>query len=74
MPKIAISYRRINLSAIAGRIADQLAARYGRKSIFGVDDAVSGEETNSSGSLTILTAMRRASSPRGIILYNRLRN
>jgi hypothetical protein len=34
MPKIAISYRRIDSSTIAGRIADQLAARYGRESIF----------------------------------------
>jgi hypothetical protein len=34
MPKIAISYRRSDSSAIAGRIADQLAARYGRESIF----------------------------------------
>jgi hypothetical protein len=34
MPKIAISYRRSDSSAIAGRIADQLAARYGQESIF----------------------------------------
>jgi TIR domain len=34
MPKIAISYRRIDSSAIAGRIADRLAARYGREAIF----------------------------------------
>jgi TIR domain-containing protein len=34
MPKIAISYRRIDSSAIAGRIADRLASRYGRASIF----------------------------------------
>jgi hypothetical protein len=34
MPKIAISYRRSDSSAIAGRIADRLAAKYGRESIF----------------------------------------
>src|SRR5882757_6287013 len=34
MPKIAISYRRSDSSAIAGRIADRLAARYGKESIF----------------------------------------
>jgi TIR domain-containing protein len=34
MPKIAISYRRTDSSAIAGRIADRLAARYGKESVF----------------------------------------
>jgi hypothetical protein len=34
MPKIAISYRRSDASAMAGRILDCLADRYGRESIF----------------------------------------
>ena len=34
MPKIAISYRRSDSSAITGRIFDRLAAHYGRESVF----------------------------------------
>jgi hypothetical protein len=34
MPKIAISYRRSDSSAIAGRIFDRLVAHYGRESVF----------------------------------------
>jgi TIR domain len=34
MPKIAISYRRADSSAIAGRIFDRLAAHYGEHSVF----------------------------------------
>jgi hypothetical protein len=34
MSKIAISYRRSDSAAMTGRIVDQLAARYGRESIF----------------------------------------
>jgi hypothetical protein len=34
MPKIAISYRRSDSSAIAGRIFDRLAAHYGKASVF----------------------------------------
>jgi hypothetical protein len=34
MPKIIISYRRSDSDAIAGRIRDRLAARYGERSIF----------------------------------------
>jgi len=34
MPKIAISYRRSDSTVIAGRIADRLAIRYGRDSVF----------------------------------------
>jgi hypothetical protein len=34
MPKIAISYRRSDTSAIAGRIFDRLAAHYGKPSVF----------------------------------------
>jgi hypothetical protein len=39
MPKIAISYRRSDSSAIAGRILDRLAAHYGKHRVFmDVDD------------------------------------
>jgi hypothetical protein len=34
MPKIAISYRRSDSSAITGRIFDRLAAHYGKESVF----------------------------------------
>jgi TIR domain len=34
VPKIAISYRRADTEAIAGRIRDRLAARYGEDAIF----------------------------------------
>src|ERR1700681_575386 len=34
MPKLAISYRRSDSSAITGRIFDRLAARYGKESVF----------------------------------------
>jgi hypothetical protein len=34
MPKIAISYRRSDTSAISGRIFDRLAAHYGKHSVF----------------------------------------
>jgi hypothetical protein len=34
MPKIAISYRRSDTSAMSGRIFDRLAAHYGRHSVF----------------------------------------
>lgn len=34
MPTIAISYRRSNSSAIAGRICDRLVAHFGEKSVF----------------------------------------
>jgi hypothetical protein len=34
IPRIAISYRRSDSTAIAGRIADRLTARYGRDAIF----------------------------------------
>jgi hypothetical protein len=34
MPKIALSYRRSDSSAITGRIFDRLAAHYGRESVF----------------------------------------
>jgi hypothetical protein len=34
MPKIAISYRRSDSSAITGRIFDRLVARYGKESVF----------------------------------------
>jgi hypothetical protein len=34
IPRIAISYRRSDSTAIAGRIADHLTARYGRNAIF----------------------------------------
>jgi hypothetical protein len=34
MPKIAISYRRSDSSAITGRIFDRLAAHYGQESVF----------------------------------------
>ena len=34
MPKIALSYRRSDSSAITGRICDRLIARYGKKSVF----------------------------------------
>jgi hypothetical protein len=34
IPRIAISYRRSDSTAIAGRIADRLTARYGRNTIF----------------------------------------
>ena len=34
MPKIAISYRRSDTSAISGRIFDRLAAHYGKPSVF----------------------------------------
>jgi len=34
MPKIAISYRRNDSTVIAGRIADRLAVRYGKESVF----------------------------------------
>jgi hypothetical protein len=34
MPKIAISYRRSDSSAITGRIFDRLVARYGKQSVF----------------------------------------
>lgn len=34
MPKIAISYRRSDSSAISGRIFDRLAAHYGKHSVF----------------------------------------
>jgi hypothetical protein len=34
MPKLAISYRRSDSSAITGRIFDRLAAHYGRESVF----------------------------------------
>jgi hypothetical protein len=34
MPRIAISYRRSDSSAITGRIYDRLAAHYGRESVF----------------------------------------
>jgi len=34
MPKIAISYRRSDASAISGRIFDRLAAHYGKHSVF----------------------------------------
>jgi hypothetical protein len=39
MPKIAISYRRSDTSAVAGRIFDRLGVHYGRHSVFmDVDD------------------------------------
>jgi hypothetical protein len=39
MPRIAISYRRSDSAAIAGRIADQLISRYGDNSVFiDIDD------------------------------------
>jgi len=34
MPKIVVSYRRSDSSAMAGRIFDRLVARYGRESVF----------------------------------------
>src|SRR6267154_6650107 len=34
MPKLAISYRRSDSSAITGRIFDRLAAHYGKESVF----------------------------------------
>jgi hypothetical protein len=34
MPKIAISYRRSDTAAMAGRVFDRLAAHYGRHSVF----------------------------------------
>src|SRR6266851_2451181 len=34
MPKIVISYRRLDSEAIAGRIRDRLAGHYGAESIF----------------------------------------
>lgn len=34
MPKIALSYRRSDSSAITGRICDRLIARYGKESVF----------------------------------------
>jgi hypothetical protein len=34
MPRILISYRRADSDAIAGRIRDQLASRYGSNSVF----------------------------------------
>jgi hypothetical protein len=34
MPKIAISYRRSDSSAVTGRIFDRLVARYGKESVF----------------------------------------
>src|SRR5437899_7802810 len=34
MPRIAISYRRSDSAASAGRIADRLASRYGKESVF----------------------------------------
>src|SRR3954466_2001019 len=34
MPTIAISYRRADSAAIAGRISDRLVAHYGRDSVF----------------------------------------
>ncbi len=34
MPTIAISYRRSDSSAIAGRIYDRLAAHYGENNVF----------------------------------------
>ena len=34
MPRIAISYRRSDTSAIAGRVFDRLAAHYGKHSVF----------------------------------------
>src|SRR5579862_6125194 len=39
MPRIAISYRRADSSAIAGRICDALLAQYGKESVFmDIDD------------------------------------
>src|SRR5215471_14926364 len=34
MPKLSLSYRRSDSSAITGRIFDRLAARYGKESVF----------------------------------------
>ena len=34
MPRIAISYRRSDSSAISGRIFDRLVAHYGKPSVF----------------------------------------
>jgi hypothetical protein len=34
MPRVVISYRRSDSAAIAGRIADQLKARFGEDSVF----------------------------------------
>src|SRR5579872_2609721 len=40
MPKLTISYRRADTIAIAGRIYDRLASRYGKESVFIDIDAI----------------------------------